>query len=163
MAIGIPVGSVFSWIAGDEPSNAGIVVAMTKQLQSAVTVSLVLLLPHEAEGCRRRACPTDRVAEGIEELAIGHTLAAIGDTPCASQRVSMIELGAAPSMLAQSRRVDRIAVFEERTSRTATIRDIVLRPGAVCLLGTQILAIVSEAVSRSARIREMPMTRFSVS
>ena len=127
---------------------------MAEELQTAVTVRLVLRFAHETERSRCRACPTDGVAERIVELAVRHRLRAVRYPSRAAQRFAVVELARSPPMLAQARRVDRIPVLQKRACQTAAIRDIVLGSRAIDLLGAQILPIVCKRVRRSARIRD---------
>ena len=64
---------------------------MAEQLQSAVGIRLVLPISHEPERRRRRSCPVDHLTERIITERIRHTLAAVGDAACTSQRIPMCQ------------------------------------------------------------------------
>ena len=55
VAVGVPVVSCLRRIGGNEASDTGVIIPVTKQLQAAVAVGLVLPLAYEAEGRGRRA------------------------------------------------------------------------------------------------------------
>ena len=82
IAISVPVIAILNGVAAEEPSNAGIIVAMAQKMQAAVTVTLILRLPHKPERRRRTSRPADRVAERIIKLTVRHRLRAVRDTSC---------------------------------------------------------------------------------
>jgi hypothetical protein len=55
---------------------------VSEQLQSTVTVRLVLALAHKPEWRGRRSRPADRHAERIVELRVRRRLRTVGDALC---------------------------------------------------------------------------------
>ena len=91
----------------------------------------------------------------IVKNAVRHRLAAVGDTSCGTESVAMIELARAASSLAQTRRVNRRSIAQDRTGRRASIRDKVPRSPAVHLLSTQVVAIILKSVGGCTRISDL--------
>jgi hypothetical protein len=77
---------------GDEPSDTGVVLAVTEELQSAVVVCLVLPFAHETERRRRCACPADSHAEAVVEDAVRDRLTGVGYSSRAAEGVAVVEL-----------------------------------------------------------------------
>ena len=125
---------------------------MAQQLQATVAVRLVLRFAHETERSGRRSGSAHRVAERIVEVAVGHRLRAVGYPARAAERIAVVKLARGAPTLAQTRRVDRVAVLQKRACRTAAIRNIVLGSRAIDLFCAQVLPVVGKRVRRSARI-----------
>ena len=114
-------------ITGEEASGGTIVVAIAKKHQSTVTVRLVLLPSHIPERQRTRPRPVHHQTETIVEHGVRRRLCPVTDRAGTPHRIPMQEFARPSSALAQSGRVDRSTVLENRTARSRAIGGIVTR------------------------------------
>ena len=111
VAVGVPVVARLHRVGGNEASDAGVIIPVTKQHQAAVAVGLVLPFAHETERRRRRACSADGHSEAVVEQRVRDCLTAAGDAPRAAERIAVVELARCAPSLAEAGSVDRRAVL----------------------------------------------------